>query len=225
MEIVSQKEMRRHYRYRCNSGFQRWFSLSLLQTDYFCITIQETPPLTSSNSDHHQISLFHRLFDKLYPIIRFTYERILAHDWFSKVTPQLWLGGAPTYRRDYELLLDHGIGAVVNIRAERQDETAYYDLHHISHVQYKVPDVSVPDQAVITEAVGWIRDEVQEGRVVLVHCAKGRGRSATLLAAYLMREEGMSFDEANQLLKSKRPLTKLQSKHKAVLESWMKTQM
>ena len=170
------------------------------------------------------MNLFHRAFDKLYPAIRFTYERIIGHEWFSEITAQLWLGGAPTYKRDHDLIVANGITAVVNIRAERQDDTAFYDRHGITHVQYKVPDVTVPEVAVITAAVEWIESQIEDGRVVLVHCAKGRGRSAVLVAAYLMREEGMSFDAAHLLLKSRRSLTKLEPKHQRRLEDWLSEQ-
>jgi hypothetical protein len=168
-----------------------------------------------------ELGLVHRLFDKLYPVIRFSYETVGGHVWFSEVTPQLWLGGAPTYRRDYERLLELGIGAVVNIRAERADETAFYDQHDITHVRYRVPDVMVPDDATISHAADWIKAQVDDGRIVLIHCAKGRGRSATLLAGYLMREQGLTFDQANELMKLKRPLTKLEDRHRRVLENWI----
>jgi atypical dual specificity phosphatase len=172
----------------------------------------------------HKLSVFHQIFDKFYPAIRFTYERIMGHVWFSEITPKLWLGGAPTYRRDYEAIVQLGITAVINVRAERADETTFFDAHGITHVQYKVPDITVPDENTITAAVNWTKTQVDEGRVVLMHCAKGRGRSATLLVAYLMREEGMSFDQANALLKSKRKLTKLEGRHRRTLEEWLVTQ-
>ena len=180
--------------------------------------------MSSPNLAHHKLSWFHALFDKLYPIIRFTYEKIMRQAWFSQITPNLWLGGAPTYQRDYDLILKDKIMAVLNIRAEREDDTAFYDRHGITHVQYKVPDITIPDKLVISEAVDWIKTQIDDDRTVLVHCAKGRGRSATLLAAYLMRIQALTFDQAKTLMKSKRPLTKLESKHRRRLEEWIAQQ-
>ena len=160
------------------------------------------------------------MFDKFYPAIRFTYEKLMGHVWISQITPRLWLGGAPSYQSDYDAIRADGITAVINIRAERADETDFYDRHDITHVQYMVPDTAVPSAEVIAEAVEWAREQVADGRNVLFHCAKGRGRSATLLAAYLMQEEGLTFDQAFALMKSKRPLTKLEDRHRVALETW-----
>ena len=178
----------------------------------------------SSPEAPERLDAFHWAFDKLYPLIRFTYERLFGHAWFSQVTPRLWMGGAPTYRRDYEALLADGITAVLDVRAERTADLAFYDANGISHRQFHVPDIGVPNEHVLTEAVDWIDAQLADGRTVLAHCAKGRGRSATVLAAYLMREDGMSFGAASALLRSKRPLVKLEARHRRVLEAWMATQ-
>ncbi len=81
-----------------------------------------------------------------------------------------------------------------------------------------MPDIGVPSEDVLTAAVDWIEAQLADGRTVLAHCAKGRGRSATVVAAYLMREEGLSFEEASELLRSKRALVKLEVRHRRVLD-------
>ncbi len=174
-----------------------------------------------------KLSLFHRAFDKLFPTIRFMHETVRRNNWFDRITPadrvpaELWLGGAPHYKRDYDFLVKNNIRAVINIRSERSDDTDFYAQHDIAHLRLLVPDVWVPDEQAITDGVDWIKQQVADQRSVLIHCAKGRGRSATILAAYLMREAGYSYEEARDLLKSKRKLSKLEDRHQLVLEDWI----
>ena len=45
--------------------------------------------------------------------------------------------------------------------------------------------------------------------------------SATLMAAYLMKVHGMSYEQAQALLSGKRRLVKLEARHQKVLEAWI----
>ena len=173
---------------------------------------------------------FHWAFDQLYPLIRLYHEKVSDNLWFTQITPHdqmaetVWLGGAPTYRRDYQFLIDHDIDAIVDIRAERTSDLDFYAQHGIEHIKLKVLDVTVPPPEVLDEGVRWMQAQAAQGRHLLVHCAKGRGRSATLVAAYLMKVHGLSFEQARALLTDKRRLVKLEARHQKVLESWIEQQ-
>lgn len=45
---------------------------------------------------------------------------------------------------------------------------------------------------------------IKSGKVVFIHCIAGQSRSPAFLIAYLIKEKGMSFEEAYKLVKSKR---------------------
>jgi protein-tyrosine phosphatase len=163
---------------------------------------------------------FHWAFDKFYPAIRYIYERIQGNRWFDRIAPQLWLGGAPTYDRDYQFLLDNGIDAVLDMRAEREGDRAFYERHGINYRRLEVLDATVPSDEQLTDGADWIGHQIEQGRVVLVHCAKGRGRSAAVTAAYLMRHEALPYDDCRVLMKEARPLVKLEDRHRRRLEAW-----
>lgn len=146
----------------------------------------------------------------------------MGNRWYDEIIDQLWLGGAPTYQRDYEFLLGHGIDAVIDIRQERTDDLQLYAEKGIRHLKLKVPDIQAPPSEIIEQGVTFIEENILDGRTVYVHCAKGRGRSATLVAGYLMKNHQLSFEAARELMKDKRSLTKLESRHKEVLERWLK---
>lgn len=168
---------------------------------------------------------FHYVYDKLYPVIRYVHETVNGNPWFTEITPGIWLGGAPTYPRDYAFLLAQGINAVVDIRAEREDDLALYARHDIRYLKLKVLDMLVPPPEMLTQGVAWMQAQTQAGRTVLVHCAKGRGRSATLLAAYYMQQHAYTFEQTRDLLVGKRPLVKLETRHQRLLEAWLAEQV
>lgn len=163
---------------------------------------------------------FHWVFDKFYPIIRYLYERVQGNRWFDPITPQIWLGGAPTYERDYQFILDNNITAILDMRAEREGDREFYDRHDIAYLRLEVLDATVPADEYLNEGADWIDQQIESGRTVLVHCAKGRGRSATLVAAYLMRYESLPYDDCHTLMKDARPLVKLEDRHRRRLEAW-----
>ena len=170
------------------------------------------------------MSIFHYFFDKLYPIIRFIYERVQGNRWYDSIVEEVWLGGAPTYARDYEFLIENRIGAVIDIRNERSDDLNLYKQHDIRHLKLRVPDIHVPSSEIISAGVDFIQEQVEDGRRVYVHCAKGRGRSATLIAGWLMKYKNMSFEEARDFMVSKRKLVKLEPRHGEGLNSWLQSQ-
>ncbi|KAL5782521.1 hypothetical protein ACOSP7_007550 [Xanthoceras sorbifolium] len=55
------------------------------------------------------------------------------------------------------------------------------------------------------ECINFIDEAKRQGGGVLVHCFVGRSRSVTIILAYLMKKRGMSFSQALEHVKSRRP--------------------
>jgi hypothetical protein len=58
----------------------------------------------------------------------------------------------------------------------------------------------------LPEALNFINWQLEQGHTVLVHCAAGISRSASVVIAYLMMTRGMTLAEAYQYAKSRRPI-------------------
>jgi protein-tyrosine phosphatase len=56
----------------------------------------------------------------------------------------------------------------------------------------------------LEEGADWMKSHVDERRVVYVHCKSGIGRSASVVAAYLMKHRRMTAESAVQLLRTQR---------------------
>lgn len=68
----------------------------------------------------------------------------------------------------------------------------------------------------------WAAQQRAAGRPILVHCAHGHGRSATVLCAILIAEgRARGVDEAEAMLKAERPRVRLNWRQRQALKQWL----
>ena len=105
-----------------------------------------------------------------------------------------------------------------NRDAVSRNRIAEVVVHHI-----KVEDVEEDEQKLleaIPKAVTFIEDALQHGRNVLVNCHEGVSRSATVVAAYLMKKESVGPIVALEMLREKRPVVSPNAGFLLALDSW-----
>ncbi|MFK7824822.1 MAG: dual specificity protein phosphatase family protein [Oligoflexales bacterium] len=66
------------------------------------------------------------------------------------------------------------------------------------------PDYRPVPGGLIDQGADFIHSQISRGRNVFVHCKSGKGRSATMVAAYLIKYRNLSADEAITLVHSQR---------------------
>ncbi|MEZ5315277.1 MAG: dual specificity protein phosphatase [Chlamydiales bacterium] len=69
----------------------------------------------------------------------------------------------------------------------------------------------------LNEAADFIDQQVKEEKNIYVHCRAGVGRSAMGIAAYLMKYQNFTVNEACQLIKEKRPRSSIYKKRDALM--------
>ncbi|XP_036427699.1 dual specificity phosphatase DUPD1-like [Colossoma macropomum] len=133
-------------------------------------------------------------------------------DPFDEVWPNIIISDART-AKDVELLKVLGVTHVVNAAdgPSRIHTGAAFYSH--AHIQIQYYGVEAPDSRDFNisrffyPTAHFIRSALtlSSGKV-LVHCARGISRSATLVLAYLMIYEGLTLSEAIQAVRSHRSI-------------------
>ncbi|HEY0733837.1 MAG TPA: dual specificity protein phosphatase [Herpetosiphonaceae bacterium] len=137
------------------------------------------------------------------------------------VTPQLVVGGFID-RDDWRQLVEQGVSVVVSLQAERHDEDAFGEIQPDGYLRLPTIDHSIPTLAQLRMGAAFIDEAVRAGKMVLIHCHAGVGRSALLCACYLVYT-GMSVEEAWQTVKAKRTVAFLNSRQQTMLEQFAAT--
>ncbi|NRA46567.1 MAG: dual specificity protein phosphatase family protein [Oligoflexales bacterium] len=68
----------------------------------------------------------------------------------------------------------------------------------------RTPDYRPVPGGLIDQGADFIHSQIKQGHNVFVHCKSGKGRSATMVAAYLIKYRNLSADEAIQLVYNQR---------------------
>jgi len=120
---------------------------------------------------------------------------------YSRITDQVHVGGQYT-AAGWHRLQRRGVTAVVNLRDEFDDASAGIAPPH--YLYLPTIDDTPPTIAQLSQGVRFIQSEIALGGQVYVHCMLGVGRSATMVAAYLVAT-GMTPPTAWKAIRRHRP--------------------
>lgn len=123
---------------------------------------------------------------------------------FSWVIDGLLAGSArPMSMQEMDWVKKVGIKSIVSVIEEPLPDEwldGIINYLHIPTLDYTAPDLEDMDRA-----VEFINSSIRDGKPVMVHCAAGKGRTGTVLAAYLIKYKGLSAVESINMIRSMRP--------------------
>lgn len=103
---------------------------------------------------------------------------------------------------DYKELQTNDITTVVNLKSEEHDTISVLTRMGISYYYIPVADWGSPRSEQISTLLK-IWDNTKGN--MLLHCAEGRGRSASMAIAIIMHDNVVSFDKAKKQVETRRP--------------------
>jgi atypical dual specificity phosphatase len=118
--------------------------------------------------------------------------------------------GTPMTSAQYRWLIKNNIKSIVTVRefplpekwlVNNQKETLSNDYKFVYVKDYGVPTIEVLDNI-----VDYINRKInKEKKPLVVHCAAGKGRTGTILAAYLLKQNNISSQDAIKKIRTLRP--------------------
>jgi atypical dual specificity phosphatase len=133
------------------------------------------------------------------------------------INNQLAGSGLPLTFDQFMWLVNHGIGTIVSVRELPipSDWLSADDIESshskgrttkkLNYLHLRVEDYHSPSIEEIESTVKFIENEIEGKRAVLVHCAAGKGRTGTILAAYLLKKGNLSAKDAITRIRNLRP--------------------
>lgn len=132
-------------------------------------------------------------------------EKVKAYGQASEILPGKLFLSSCEVAGDANVLVRHAIRGVISLGdfVEMIDYTFHRDLpYHLVPIR---DHASEPIHEHFGDCINFI---AQTEGAVMVHCAAGVSRSATIVMAYLIAKEDMTYQEAHQHVKARRPIVR-----------------
>lgn len=137
----------------------------------------------------------------------------------SEIVPGVYLG-CRLFSSDRRMFQSKGIVSALDLTAEFSELAFVRALAGYKCIP--ILDTQAPSPEQLRTGADWLERRIEQGPV-FVHCALGHGRSATVVAAFLLKSGSASSAEAAIALVGKhRPKIGLHPKQFAALESYAK---
>ena len=111
-------------------------------------------------------------------------------------------------------VLAHGIKAIITVR--EVPLPAHWFTKNINRIynnngtnpeylHLKVEDYGSPSPEQLDYTVDYIKKQIDSEKPVMVHCVAGKGRTGTVLVAYLLKDENLGAEKAIMKIRKLRP--------------------
>uniref|UniRef100_A0A1I7SVT5 Dual specificity protein phosphatase 19 n=1 Tax=Bursaphelenchus xylophilus TaxID=6326 RepID=A0A1I7SVT5_BURXY len=165
-------------------------------------TFEEVDLLGDINEDGEEVTVSNRRRKKV--------ERAKKMGFVVDLKPDLQVAeaaanvflGSQDVAADFQLLKRHGITAIVNAAA------GVANLYPKNFDYLRVELLDLPETDILKElpaVLRFIYDNVNSGGRVLVHCNAGVSRAASIVLAYMIKYNNLSFHESFSKLRALRP--------------------
>ena len=106
-------------------------------------------------------------------------------------------------KNDYSFLTDKDINVIINLEEEIFYENIN-DSFRIKHIP--IDDFKAPRLEDFVEFVSFVKEEIDKGNSIVVHCHAGMGRTNLMIASYIINEFKIQYDKALEIVRESRPI-------------------